>query len=224
MTSVDGRILGENWGNSPKIKTLRESFEKAHDEIGIGAWIVGRTTMEKDFTDYAKPILKKGPQNIDRSDFIAQHQSKTFAISIDGQGKLGWQEPTMQGDHVITILTEEVKDGYLAHLRDIGLSYIFAGKKEISLITALKKLRGLFGIEQLMLEGGAHINGAFLNEGLIDELNQLLLPIADGTAESPTLFEIASKTKKDGATLLKLDHVKRLEDDVLWLRYSFDRG
>jgi len=220
MTSVDGKILGEKWGSSPQVKTLINTFEKAHEQLGIGAWIVGRTTMEKDFTDFAKPVLKKGHQKVDREDFIAEYKGNNFAIAIDGQAKLGWHEPTMQGDHVITILTESVPDAYLAHLKDIGVSYLFAGNKEVDLKTALRKLRKLFGIEKLMLEGGSHINGSFLNEGLIDELHQLLLPIADGTIETSTLFEIDSKVKKEGATLLKLKNVKQIENDVLWLTYQ----
>ena len=221
MTSVDGKILSDKWGDSPKVKTLLKNFESAHDALGFRAWIVGRTTMEKDFTDFEKPILKKGHQDIDRSDFIADHKSDSFAIAIDAHAKLGWKEPTMQGDHVITILTEGVANGYLAHLREIGVSYIFAGTDQIDLKVALKKLKELFSIETLMLEGGGHINGSFLNEGLIDELQQLLLPIADGTIETSSLFEIAADVKKKGATLMKLENVKQIEDDVLWLTYKF---
>ena len=221
MTSVDGKILGEKWGDNPQVNTLRGMFEKAHEELGVGAWIVGRTTMEKDFTDFAKPVFKQDHEAVDRQDFVASHNSDTFAIAIDGQAKLGWTESTMEGDHVITILTEGVTDAYLAHLQDIGVSYLFAGEKEVDLKLALQKLKGLFGIEKLMLEGGAHINGSFLNEELIDELHQLLLPIADGTIETSTLFEINRDIKKEGATLLKLENVKQLEDDVLWLTYTF---
>jgi len=220
MTSVDGKILGEKWGDSRQVKKLRGKFEEIHELIGVNAWIVGRATMEKDFTDFAKPILKKGHQEIDRQDFVAAHEGASFAIAIDGDAKLGWEKPTMYGDHVITILTEKVPNAYLAHLKDIGVSYIFAGTTEINLPTALKKLRQLFGIEKLMLEGGAHINGSFLNEELIDELHQVLLPIADGTMKTSTLFEIDPKVKKKGATLLKLSNVQKMEDDVLWLTYK----
>jgi riboflavin biosynthesis pyrimidine reductase len=220
MTSVDGKILGEKWGSSPEVKLLTETFERAHEELGIGAWIVGRTTMEKDFTDFAEPVFKIGNHKLDRQDFVAGHTGNSFAIAIDGNAKLGWNSSKMQGDHVITILTESVPDAYLAHLKDIGVSYLFAGKNEVNLSMALEKLRKLFGIEKLMLEGGSHINGSFLNEGLIDELHQLLLPIADGTMETSTLFEIDSKVKKEGATLLKLKNVKQIENDVLWLTYQ----
>lgn len=221
MTSVDGKILTENWGNDTPIKKLTGKFEEVHEQIGIGAWIVGRTTMEKDFTDFAEPVIKKGHQQVSREDFVAPHDTDTFAIAIDGKARLGWNEPTMEGDHVITILTESVPDGYLAHLQDIGVSYIFAGATEIELETALAKLRKLFGIEKLMLEGGSHINGSFLNQGLIDELHQIILPIADGSAGTPTLFEVAKDVKKNAAILMTLQDVQRLDNDALYLTYKF---
>ncbi|MCX2430873.1 RibD family protein [Pedobacter sp. GR22-10] len=222
MTSVDGKILGEKWGNGKKMETLRGKFEHIHEEIGIKAWIVGRTTMEKDFTDFEKPIIKRTHSAVDRIDFTGKHDaSGRFAIALDGHARLGWKEATLQGDHVITILTEKVKDGYLAHLQEIGVSYIFAGKDEIDLTLALKKLRKLFGIEKLMLEGGARINGSFLQAGLIDEFHQLLLPIADGGLETSSVFEIDPKIKENAASLMKLKNVKQIEDDVLWLTYTF---
>ncbi|AYL98418.1 RibD family protein [Mucilaginibacter celer] len=224
MTSVDGKILTEQWGNAPAITKLLKNFEDTHETFGIGAWIVGRATMEKDFTKGASPVLKKGHQEVSREDFVAGHQSETFAIAIDAQGKLGWKKATMHGDHVITILTTQVEDAYLAHLQDIGLSYIFAGEKGIDLAIALEKLYTLFNIEKLMLEGGGHINGSFLNEGLIDEFHQLLLPIADGTAQTATVFDIDEKAKRGGATLLQLEDVKKLDDDVLWLKYKVSKS
>ncbi|KLT65518.1 RibD family protein [Pedobacter sp. BMA] len=219
MTSLDGKILGEKWGKSKPVELLKESFEKVHERIGIGAWIVGRKTMEKDFTNYARPVIRKTKESIPRTDFVARKNANTFAIALDGKGKLGWIKPDMQGDHVITILTEQVKDGYLAQLQKIGVSYIFAGKKQVNLETALEKLRSLFDIKKLMLEGGGHLNGSFLNEGLIDEFHQLLLPLADGSTENSSVFEIDEKVKKAKSTLLKLTQVKKIEHDVLWIKY-----
>ena len=222
MTSVDGKILTEKWGTDPQVKKLSGTFEKAHETFGINAWLVGRTTMEKDFTKGAKPILKKGHQKVERIDFFADKKAESFAIAIDGHGKLGWEKGTMQGDHVITVLTEAVPDSYLAHLQEAGVSYLFAGKQEIDLEQALQKLYSVFGIKELMLEGGGHMNGSFLNEGLINELNLLVLPIADGTAQTATVFEINEQAKKGGATLLKLLEVKKIESDVVWLKYEVE--
>lgn len=220
MISVDGKILTEKWGNDPKVKTLTKQFEKAHDELGVPAWLCGRVTMEKDFTKGVKPIIKKGHQKIERIDFIGDKEATSYAIAIDTEGKLGWEKNSMHGDHVITILTEQVTDGYLAHLQDIGVSYIFAGKKELDLALALQKIYNLFHIEKLMLEGGGHVNGSFINEGLIDELNLLVLPIVDGTIETASVFEIQESAKKGGATTMKLHNVKQIENDVVWLTYK----
>ncbi len=220
MTSVDGKILGDQWGTTKQVRDLTDSFEKAHDEIGNKSWIVGRTTMEKDFTKFAKPVYKKVDQAIPRQDFVANHSADSFAVAIDGSAKLGWLSGDMLGQHVITVLTESVKDGYLAHLREIGVSYIFGGKDNINLHIVLEKLKRLFSIDILMLEGGGQLNGSFLNEGLIDEYYQLLLPLADGRIETSSVFEIAEQNRRFDSTLLKLEEVKKIENDIVWLRYT----
>jgi riboflavin biosynthesis pyrimidine reductase len=220
MTTVDGKILGEKWGSSEKVQALTGSFEEVHEAIGNQSWIVGRTTMEKDFTKFAKPVYREVDQPITREDHIANPDADSFAVAIDGHGKLGWESGDMLGQHVITVLTASVKDSYLAHLQDVGVSYIFAGKDTINLHIALKKLKASFGIETLMLEGGGHLNGSFLNEGLIDEYHQLLLPLADGRVDTSSVFEIEEGHRKFDATLLKLQDVKRWNDDVVWLTYK----
>jgi riboflavin biosynthesis pyrimidine reductase len=126
----------------------------------------------------------------------------------------------MLGQHVISVLTEGVKDSYLAHLQEIGVSYIFAGKDSIDLNVILEKLTTLFGIETLMVEGGGHLNGSFLNEGLIDEYHQLILPLIDGRVDTTSVFEVEEKNRKFDATLLQLQEIKQIEHEVVWLRYK----
>ena len=70
-----------------------------------------------------------------------------------------------------------------------------------------------------MLEGGGHLNGSFLRAGLIDELSVLYLPLADGTAGAPSLFDLEPDDRKK-ATKMKLLSVKKLQYDVLWMRYK----
>ena len=220
MASVDGKILGDKWGNNPHVTALMDSFEETHEAIGNKSWIVGRTTMEKDFTKFAKPIFKEVDYKISREDFVAKHNADSFAIAIDGSGKLGWDSAEMLGQHVITILTEAVEDSYLAHLQEIGVSYIFAGVSIINLHVALEKLKNLFEIELLMLEGGGRLNGSFLNEGLIDEYYHLLLPLADGRLETSSVFEIEENERKFDITIFKLEDIKHIKNDVVWLKYK----
>jgi riboflavin biosynthesis pyrimidine reductase len=73
-----------------------------------------------------------------------------------------------------------------------------------------------------MLEGGGNINGSLLNEGLIDELSLLIIPMADGTHQSPTSFDVNDHLRKKPASLLHLSDVQQLENDVLWLKYRLN--
>jgi riboflavin biosynthesis pyrimidine reductase len=109
----------------------------------------------------------------------------------------------------------------LYYLQRKQISYIFAGKTELDFHSALEQLATLFPIQTLMLEGGGHLNGSFLNEGLIDELSLLLLPIADGTPKTTTTFEVSEYLSKKPVSLLKLKEITKVEHDTLWLKYNF---
>jgi len=78
-----------------------------------------------------------------------------------------------------------------------------------------------FGIKiaALMLEGGGFLNGSFLNEGLIDELSLILIPIGDGTSNSVTLFETSAFITKQQPVNFFLKEVEKLDDSGLWLKY-----
>ena len=175
--------------------------------------------MEKDFTKGEPPDLIKPEKRIARETFIGDKNASSFAIAVDARGKLGWKSNVISGDHVIEILTEQVSDEYLYYLQRKEVSYIFAGKQEVEFDNALNQLAESFPIQTIMLEGGGHINGSLLNEGLIDELSLLIVPVADGTPKTPTTFEVSEWLQKKPATFLHLTGVKQLEHDVLWLKY-----
>ena len=80
-----------------------------------------------------------------------------------------------------------------------------------------------FGIRTLLLEGGGHINGAFLQAGLVDELSLLVVPGIDGRHEIPAVFDGISPSKKK-AVPLRLQSVERRKRDTLWLRYKVVRS
>lgn len=220
-STVDGRIIAQNWGTD--LSKYFKAYEKCHNSFDSQAWMVGRVTMEKDFTDGRHPDLVPATRKIRRSAFIGDRDATSYAIALDAGGKLGWTENEIDGDHIVEILTEAVSDDYLQYLQDRSISYIFAGRKNVNFATALEQLHKLFGIRTLMLEGGGHINGSLLNAGLIDELSLLILPLADGTAKTPTTFEVGDYLPSKPASPMKLIHVERLQHDILWLRYKFKR-
>ncbi|MBN9381978.1 MAG: RibD family protein [Chitinophagaceae bacterium] len=215
MCSVDGRILTETWGN-PKGRSL---YEPIGNRYKVKTWMSGRVTMERDFAGKRPLKLKPVHKIIPRVDHVADPGARSFAIAIDKDGKLNWQRGEIEGDHIIAVLSEQVSTEYLVHLQEKGISYIFGGKSELDFSKILNKLNKLFGIKKLMLEGGGGLNASFLRAGLIDELSVLYLPLADGTAGAPSLFDHFPDVRKK-ASKLRLLSVKKLQYDVLWTRYK----
>jgi riboflavin biosynthesis pyrimidine reductase len=220
-TTVGGKIITENWREEPWASTYDGLFEKYHSSFESEAWILGRVSMEKDFSGGLKPELIKPDKPIERVHFIGNLEATSFAVAVDGQSKLGWDTNETGGDHLIELLTESVSDAYLYYLQRKGISYVFAGLEELDFRLALAQLATLFPIKTLMLEGGGHLNGSFLNEGLIDELSLLIIPVADGTPKSTSLFEVNEHLWKQPASLMKLEEVRQVEGGTIWLRYSF---
>src|SRR5689334_23112279 len=121
--SVDGRIVTREW----KLRTLTLEYERTAATFKADAWIIGRISMEP-YAGKARVPARKSRERIPRKDFVAKRDAASYAIALDPSGKLTWRSNDIDGDHVITILTEAVPDKYLAFLRSKGVSYIFGGK------------------------------------------------------------------------------------------------
>lgn len=214
VASLDGRIIVARWGANPNLK----AYETTAAHFGSQAWMCGRVTMEKDFTDGLAPDLRPGTAPPDRHDFVADHGAESFAIAVDAHGKLGWKSAAIDADHLISVLTEQVSDEYLAYLRRVGVSYIFGGAKELDFALVLDKLGRLFPIKTILLEGGGHLNGSLLQAGLVDELSLLHYPVIDGAASSAAVFEQGEQPGPPAP--LQLLHVAQLPGGFVWLRYQ----
>lgn len=216
LPSIDGRIVTKNWN----LPVATREYERTAEKFDADAWIIGRVSMEP-YAGKSRVPKRKSREPIAREDFIAPHDSESYAIAIDPSGKLTWKENNIDGEHVITVLTEDVSDTYLAFLRSRGVSYLFGGKSKIDLQRVLEKLRKRFKIKTLLLEGGGKINGSFLAADLIDELSVLVGPIADGSVGSPALFDVESE--RAPARNLKLISIKKRAGGIVWLRYKVRR-
>ena len=221
-SSVDGKVTG-NFLKREKSKKGIEEYYRIHSQFKADAFACGRVTMEERFTGGFYPDLTSyADAKIERTDFIADAEAdaKRYAISFDRYGKLGWKAPYIEdkdpgygGSHVIQVMCESASDAYLAYLRDIGVSYIFAGEAELDIALALNKLNALFGIESILLEGGSTLNGAFYAANLVDEIS---------------LVVIATSSHGDDKTLFNTDRIKRfkmksskvLPGKAAWVRYE----
>lgn len=217
-SSIDGKIDGFALRNIMR----NGEYEALHSKLGGDAWICGRTTMQQHFADdqpfVSASNMPAGPQPV----YVAQ-RSESYAISVDTVGKLRWSSNDIDGDHLICVVCERVASDYLAALREKGISYIVAGRTSVDLPQAVRLLAEHFGIRTLLLEGGGHINGGFLEAGLVDEISLLLLPGIDGRHEIPAVFDGITAANHT-AVPLRLRSVEQREGDALWLRYEVVRS
>lgn len=220
VVSIDGKVTGNFLKNSHINESL-SIYYQIHRDYDFDAFACGRITMEDSFTKgYTPDLTKYSNPNINYDDFIAEHTSKKYAISFDRKGKLGWKEGTLYDEdegynnrHIIEILTKQASLPYLAYLRAIGVSYIIAGDENLNLKIALKKLHSLFNINTILLEGGSIINGAFMEDNLIDELSLVIAPICGETTDKPLFY-------KSFETCFNLENIKKLANNTIHLTYK----
>jgi diaminohydroxyphosphoribosylaminopyrimidine deaminase / 5-amino-6-(5-phosphoribosylamino)uracil reductase len=74
---------------------------------------------------------------------------------------------------------------------------------------------GARGIQSLLLEGGPHLAGAFLEAGEIDEARMFVAPLMLGGAKAKTAVEGMGVAEIVGAGRALAIEAERLEDDVL---------
>jgi 2,5-diamino-6-(ribosylamino)-4(3H)-pyrimidinone 5'-phosphate reductase len=218
LSSVDGRIDGE----ALESVTAEGEYEATAAQLGSDAWICGRSTMQRHFAE-DEPFVSAsnapaGPQQV----FVAR-RADSYAVSVDTRGKLRWAKGSLGDDHLICVLSEQAPADYLDMLREKGVSYVVCGASSIDLAQAVELLGEHFGIRILLLEGGGHINGAFLEAGLVDEVSLLLVPGIDGRREVPAVFDGVNPSRTS-AIALKLKSVEQRAKDALWIRYHVVRS
>lgn len=215
--SVDGRILGSRW--RPAENRMAGLFERLHDELGGGSWLIGRVTG----SEYAKADAypERAEQTYPRAPWFARRDAAAYGIVLDARGKIAWGRADIGGDPIVVVLTHRVSDAHLAGLRRDGVSYIFADDEALDLGLALEILNRELGIERLLLEGGGGSNGAFLRAGLIDEISLAICPAIDGAKGAPSIFDSTDSEAGVAAPLraMTLASSDVLEGGVVWLRY-----
>jgi riboflavin biosynthesis pyrimidine reductase len=215
--SVDGRILGSRW--RPAENRLPGLFERLHEQLGGGSWLIGRVTG----SEYAKAEAypDHADQTYPREPWLPRPDAAAYGIVLDAQGKIAWGRSDIGGDPIVVVLTERVSDAHLAGLRRDGVSYIFAGQQQLDLGLALETLNRELGLGRLLLEGGGGSNGSFLRAGLIDEISLAICPAVDGAKGAPSIFDGTDQDASIPAPIrsMTLTSCEVLEGGAVWLRY-----
>lgn len=223
IASMDGRIDGEYF-KMPELKPVLAASHDIRAEYGCKAVLNGAVTAAEIYADGYLDAPNKTEKRFPREDHVEDAGLDRFAIAVDIEGRLKWSKNYVEWasqpkSHVIVVLTENVSDAYIAYLRDLRISYLFAGKERLDISLMLQKLKALFGIEKLLISGGGVLNWSFLQAGCMDELNLVLAPLTDGMTDTATIFDRSPYLTENIPTAFALKDVKRLPGDGVWLKY-----
>jgi riboflavin biosynthesis pyrimidine reductase len=217
VASIDGRILHSRW--RPQTRDSGELFERLHARLGGDAWVVGRITGQE-FAK-AKAYDARADRTYGREPWLARRDAAAYGVVLDARGRIAWGRSDIGGDPIVVVLTGQVSDAHLAGLRRDGVSYFFAGERELDLASALEFLNRELGVKRLLVEGGGGNNGAFLRAGLIDEVSLAIVPVIDGSKGAPSVFDSTDREAELRAPIagMALESCEVLDGGAVWLRY-----
>lgn len=222
MSTIDGKIT-----SGTGVDILEDYFSlytKTEDQLQTKAWMIGRVTMQM-FADDPNIVLPESNEEVSNEDFISKKQSDYYMFALDTKGSLRWKTNTITLSNVseklnlVVVVTSSTPKEYLSYLKSKDISYVFGGEEEINFESLFIKIKKLFELDKIVVEGGGILNGSIMSEDLIDEVSLLVTPIVLNKTDSPSMFERKNvneiKTKQ-----YKLQSVEKLENDCVWLRYQ----
>lgn len=213
MTSVDGRI---DCSMTSKLQGVNEYYNTLN-ELNAPSTLSGRVTAELEMALPGK-FKSKINEIYGKENFSKKQDAKGYEIIVDTNGTLLWEKETNCDKPHLIITSEQVHKDYLEYLDSLNISWIVCGKEKIDLKKTMKILSKEFNIARLAIVGGGNINGAFLGEGLIDEISILIGPGIDGRNGMTAVFD--GLPMEQEVIQLNLKDVTKYEDGAIWIRYT----
>ena len=217
--SIDQKITGHFLEHAAAYTEEYYRMHRKYRREGAQGFICGRATMQSSFAGTGRPDTAKYEGRVcERTDCKAG-DCPFYAVSFDTYGSVAWESNTIFDDdpgydncHIIEVLSEQVSDAYLLYLQERSISWILAGKERIDIPLALEKLNALFGIEDILLEGGGIIGGAFEAAGMIDELSFVVSPLIEGDTGRPVFAGLHGQ----GIHFWKTCELRPFADGFVW--------
>ena len=214
MMSMDGRI---DCAMTEHLAGTKEYYQILQ-ELDIPTTVSGRNTAELEIALPGK-FIPEHPEPYGREGFSKKVNALGYEVIFDTKGKLLWEkEENTVKPHLIVTSTQVPKD-YLDYLDRQNISWIACGNEHTDLKRAVEILGTEFGVKRMGVVGGPTINTAFLEAGLLDEVDLLIGPGIDGRREMPSVFE---GRKEAIPVSMKLVNSKIYEDGVVFLQYRLN--
>ena len=211
--SLDGRI---DCAMTEKIDPEANSYYAHLASFGDFTQINGKTTNAMHYAENgvfeAKNYCACGET------FYKAENAAGYQVCMDTKGTLLWHKNHVDGKPLIVVTSEKASTEYLDYLKSKGISYIACGAEKIDLKKAVSVLEKEFGVKKSVITGGGHINGSFLDAGLIDEVEMMFGAGIDGREGWAASFD--GRPQNRNPVVLELLDVERLEKGTVLLKYK----
>ncbi len=213
MISLDGRI---DCAMTSKLRGV-DDYYTTLDAIDVPTTVSGRVTAELELAEpgFFEP---KNNEIYGQEGFSKKAEAAGYEVIIDTKGKLLWNDAAGMSKPYLIVTSEQVTKEYLEYLDSRHISWIACGKTSVYLARASQILAENFNVERMGIVGGAKINTAYLEAGLLDEISILVGAGIDGRGGMPAVFD--GLAMSHDVTDLKLIDVKKFDSDAVWLRYK----
>lgn len=216
MMSVDGRI---DCDMTAQLKG-NDTYYHALQATNAPTTLSGRVTAQSELAETGE-FVSKTNESLGKESYAKNSDAAGYEVVIDTKGKLLWGDDANSNKPHLVITSEQVKKDYLDYLDERSISWIAVGKDSIDLAKAMDIIATEFGVEKLAIVGGGHIDGAFLDAGLVDDISIVIGSGVDGRANQPAVFDGLPQSRKP--TPLTLKSVEKFDGNAVWLQYTVDK-
>lgn len=213
VASIDGRI-----DCSMVDKISGDEYYTTLEKLNCPSLLEGRVTLEH-YSAEKEPFVPTEEKPVGKPSVHVAVRSDAYMVAVDTCGRLRWPSSEVDGTPLVCIVSEQASEEYLDYLRGLEISWICVGRDAIDLPQAMEILHERFGVERLAVLGGGHINGGFLEAGLLDEVSLLLAPGIDGRKGQTALFDGIGDMNRPPVPL-HLMSVEPLANGTIWIRYK----
>ena len=202
--SIDGKIATRS-GDS-KLSSKRDLTRLHKLRSQVDAIIIGKNTVNKD-----DPLLT-----------VRYSKGKNpIRIILDSHGTISNKSKILQTSNkvkTIIVVTKKITKKNLQKLKKFSVEIMIVGENQVN-IKSLIKILSKRKIKTILLEGGGTINWEFIKNNLVDEFFITITPFILGGKDAITLVQGEGFDKITKSHKLRLNVIKRLEND-LFLHYS----
>ncbi|MBC7260675.1 MAG: RibD family protein, partial [Chloroflexi bacterium] len=120
----------------------------------------------------------------------------------------------------VALCSRATPQEYLENLVKWHVPYLIAGEDHVDLRAALELLHLHFGVRTVLVDSGGTLNGVLFRAGLVDEVSVLIHPHLVGGMSPRSFFRAPDLPPGKDPIPLRLTHMERVRDDIVWLRYE----